>query len=199
VGILEDAAQALPSAPPNPAGLELGILRTTGNELVHQGLGASAYLASVHRTEDGRPCPPDLPGEAALCELLAAAAERGLLQSAHDCAEGGLAVALTEIAIACGSGLEAEVPAFGATRADAALFGEVPGRVVVSFKYQNADALASLAQAAGLEFHPIGRLSGSDIIALAWRGEAWLDLDVAVADQLFSGSIDNVMNVATSH
>ena len=59
-------------------------------------LGGSEYLAVIHGKKAGRPPRVDLPQERALQRLLVEATRRGLLASAHDCSEGGLAVALAE-------------------------------------------------------------------------------------------------------
>ena len=198
VGVLDDVTCALPSAPVHPEGLVLAVVRVRDVAVVQEGLGASAYLAYVHGIEDGRPTPPQLTGELALCEFLARAAQARLLSSAHDCGEGGIAIALAEVAIGCESGFAVEIPEFGCSRADAALFGEVPGRVVVSFTSRHADALNSLADEAGLEFCPIGGFSGSDILVLRWQSEVWIELDVAVIAGVYAGSLANGMDVANS-
>src|SRR4029078_9199392 len=62
-------------------------------------LGGSAYWSELHGFVGGHPARVDLAAERKLQLLLVAAARRGLLRSAHDCAEGGLAVALAEAAI----------------------------------------------------------------------------------------------------
>src|SRR5205085_775485 len=67
-------------------------------------LGGSAYLALRHGLDAGRPVTPDLDLAARLVRLLPDLAASGLLRSAHDCAEGGLAVALAECCLWGGRG-----------------------------------------------------------------------------------------------
>ena len=93
-------------------------------------LGGSEFLAQEHGRVAG-PIPVDLDAEAALVRLLVAAADRRLLRSAHDCSDGGLAVALAECAIAGGLGADCANAAWDGRR-DAALFGEAGARAVVS-------------------------------------------------------------------
>ena len=75
-------------------GDEILVLGATRGEL-----GGSAYWAEVRDFVGGRPAAVDLEAERRLQQLLVAAARRRLLRSAHDCSEGGLAVALAEAAI----------------------------------------------------------------------------------------------------
>ena len=94
--------------------------------------------------------------------LLVALAEARLLRSAHDCADGGLAVAVAESAILGGVGFVGEtVPAGG--RWDAALFGEAASRVVVSCAADDAAAVAARAEAAGVPALRLGSVGGERI------------------------------------
>ncbi|MHB8635320.1 MAG: phosphoribosylformylglycinamidine synthase subunit PurL [Fimbriimonadaceae bacterium] len=196
VGLLEDVACALPSAPSAPAGLSLALVSARVDRVLHEGLGASAYLAFVHGIEDGRPTPPNLVGEAALCEFLAVAAHARLLASAHDCSEGGIAVTLAEIAIAAGAGLHAEIPEYGFSRADAAMFGEVPGRVVVSFSRCHNDALRTMAAASGLDFAVVGGFDDAFELDFQWRGGPWVALDLGLSAGVYTGAVASGIHIA---
>ncbi|MBI5946762.1 MAG: phosphoribosylformylglycinamidine synthase subunit PurL [Chloroflexi bacterium] len=92
-------------------------------------LGGSEYLEAVHGQVAGLPT-VDLSAEKRLHDLVLRAHAEGLLLSAHDCAEGGLAVALAEKAILGGLGFEGSAEVAG--RLDAALFGEAQGRIIVT-------------------------------------------------------------------
>jgi phosphoribosylformylglycinamidine synthase len=126
LGILESADRATPSTPTRE-GLELWLLDGATAPKQH-GLGASAYLAEVHRIEDGRPEAPDFATEKALCRFLAENAGR-LIKAAHDVSEGGLAFALAEMALG-EFGIQARVTLSG--RLDSTLFGEFPGQVLIA-------------------------------------------------------------------
>ncbi|MFI5385479.1 MAG: phosphoribosylformylglycinamidine synthase subunit PurL, partial [Fimbriimonadales bacterium] len=144
------------------------------------GFGASAYLAEIHGIEDGVPVAPNLDGERRLCEFLVDAIHDDLITAAHDCSEGGLAVALAEMVIA--KGCEFEVKLAAAGRLDAALFGEIPGRVVVAVEDPNvAERLRNLAADRSLDWEYLGDFhSGSKLCIdagdrrLEWNGdELW--------------------------
>ena len=95
-------------------------------------VGASQYLETVHGLEAGRVPALDLGLEQRVIDGTLALIRSGLTTTAHDCAEGGLAVALAEMAIAGGRGLKVSLNAPADVRADALLFGEAHSRVVVA-------------------------------------------------------------------
>jgi phosphoribosylformylglycinamidine synthase len=133
LGVLSKASNAVGTAPRSEES-DVWMVSVPGVEIKQGGLGASEYLAEIHRTEDGCPAAPDLAGEKRLCEFLAICAENNWLDWAHDLNEGGLAVAAAEVAITgdCGLDLDidpAEMPGLqGQTQQ---LFGEIPGRVLI--------------------------------------------------------------------
>jgi phosphoribosylformylglycinamidine synthase len=108
----------------------------------------------------------DLERELAVQRAVLRAAEAGLLQSAHDCSDGGLAVALAE---SCFStlgrppvGVEVEIEDSGLTAA-AQLFSETPSRVVVSFEESARPRLEEIAAEAGAPFRLLGRVGGPNL------------------------------------
>lgn len=132
----------------------IGIVSTVQPVPDHLGIGASEYLAEVHGVEDGRPAAPDVSAEQALCQFLVrVVAERRIL-AAHDCSDGGLGVAIAEMAIVSDAGIEVHLPGQG--RKDGRMFGEIPGRVILAFDPEHSSALAQIAARAGLRFETIG-------------------------------------------
>ncbi|SEJ71851.1 phosphoribosylformylglycinamidine synthase subunit II [Deinococcus reticulitermitis] len=110
-------------------------------------IGASQYLETVHGLEAGRVPDLDLKLEAKVIEGTLALIRAGLTTTAHDCSEGGLAVALAEMAIAGGRGLKVTLDAPAEVRADALLFGEAHSRVIVAVPAgQEAQARARLEE-----------------------------------------------------
>ena len=95
------------------------------------GLAGSSYLQVVHGCLTGRPPLPDLELERSVQAFLRQAIAAGLVASAHDLSDGGLAVALAEACIASGFGAHLEVPS-GVARLDRLLFAEGGARVLVS-------------------------------------------------------------------
>ncbi len=98
-------------------------------------LGGSEYLATIHGTVIGAPPRCDVERETALIDVLLEAIRSGAISSAHDCSDGGLAVALAECCIANPeheSGAEIDLSSYSDLSNRAILFGESQGRVVVS-------------------------------------------------------------------
>jgi len=151
-------------------------------------LDGSEYQKVHFGRVEGRVPDVDLALEIELQRVLREGIATGLIRSAHDCAEGGLAVALAECCIASGTEggalTAAPPPALGAAltlpasalRADIALFGEAPSRVVVTCAPADAPALAALA--AKLPLTTLGSVGG-DRLRLSVDGAAALELPVA--------------------
>jgi phosphoribosylformylglycinamidine synthase len=91
-----------------------------------------------------------------------------LVSSAHDCAEGGLAVALAEAVIEADAKLGATVTSYPAAvkRPDFALFGESQSRVVVSCKLSDLDAIKRLAKGLAVPVHEIGRVTADSTLTI---------------------------------
>ncbi len=139
LGVLEDVGRAV-RAGFRAAG-DLVVL--VGSDAVS--LGGSEYLKVLHGRVAGAPVRPDLDLHRRLIDVVVRAAEEGLLHSAHDVSEGGLAVALAEACVLGGLGARCTLsPEFFGTRADAALFGEGPSRVVVSVPPERYEEFAGL-------------------------------------------------------
>jgi phosphoribosylformylglycinamidine synthase len=118
-------------------------------------LGGSEYLAVVHGQEVGKPPALDMEAEKKLQEFLRDAIDQGLLQSAHDVSDGGLAVALAECCIAGGNG------AFLYRQIDAEqLFGEANSRIVVSISPKEEGRFRRLAADAGVVVDGKGYVQG---------------------------------------
>ena len=123
-------------------------------------LGGSEYLSVIHDRVEG--CPRiDLALELRVQNVCRRAVREGLLSSAHDCSDGGLAVAIAESAVRGATG--ADVTARVAGRWDAALFGERQSRIVVSLPPENLHALAKLADETGVPWTELGATGGDRI------------------------------------
>jgi phosphoribosylformylglycinamidine synthase len=136
------------------------------------GLGGSAYLQVLHGVKLGRPPRCDLAQEKALHDALRGWIQSGVVQSAHDCSEGGLAVTLVESCITQVEGRDtprligAEVDLSGipVARLDALLFGETQGRVVISVGPQQASRVIGQAKVLGIPARQIGVVGGEELV-----------------------------------
>lgn len=139
-------------------------------------LGGSEYLAALHGKMQGAPPALDLNRETALQRTVLSAIRQGLLRSAHDLSEGGLAVALAECTFGQQMGATVEL-ATGGLRLDSILFGESQSRVVVSVAPDKADALRELAARENVPVEIIGK-TGGDALTVSIDGRKAIHLPV---------------------
>ena len=127
----------------------------------YEDLGGTEYLKRIHRMVTGRPPRLDLEREKTVQAVCLAAVQEGLTASAHDCSDGGLAVALAESCIWGRTGAEVALPDTpGGVRLDARLFGESPSRIVISARPENVARIEEMAAKAGAPLHVLGEVGG---------------------------------------
>ncbi|MEF2967815.1 phosphoribosylformylglycinamidine synthase subunit PurL [Paenibacillus sp. M1] len=125
-------------------------------------LGGSEFQAVVHGVTEGRPPRLDLAVEKRLLDTVLGAIQSGLVRSAHDLAEGGLAVALAESCIS--GGLGAKVDFNSPLRPDVALFSESQSRILLSASPDQAEELQEYIASHGVPVERIGQVAGSDLV-----------------------------------
>jgi phosphoribosylformylglycinamidine synthase len=155
-----------------------------GEEDIHgdpRDLAGSEYLYHTLNLVAGLPR-VDLELEHAVQMLCIQAIKKQIATSAHDCSDGGIAIALAESAIGGRLGAVIETPVTG--RWDAALFGERQGRIVLSVPDDNVDEMATLADQAGVPWSRIGTVGGDSII---FKG--LLDIPLRVATTAWEGGL----------
>src|SRR5205085_26907 len=157
VGLMDDCARNAPSGFA-AAGDRVGLIGGLG-----QGhLGGSEYLQAVHGKLQGMPPPLDLARERVVQKAVREAVRAGALKAAHDCSDGGLAVALAEMCfvkeVGCRVALKSQL------RPDALLFGEDASRVIVSYRPGDRGRVEAICSAAGASFEDIGQVGGTALI-----------------------------------
>ncbi len=155
LGILEEASMAVGPALGRDGDVILLLGKTDGNDF-----GGSEYAQVFAGALGGRPPRLDLASEKALHAVLVRGAASGRLASAHDPSAGGVAVALTEAALAGGRGFRLSHPGTGSWRW---LFSESPGRAVVSCRRDEAPTVEGLARELGVEARHLGTVCGDQL------------------------------------
>lgn len=136
------------------------LLGTTREEF-----GGSEYLKIFHGLVRGTPPWIDLKLERAVQQCCLKAVERGIVRSAHDVSEGGLAVALTECCVTGpGRPLGVRIELHEMMRADALLFGESQSRIIVSVKGKSLNRLREIAEKEGAPMQVIGEVGGARFV-----------------------------------
>jgi phosphoribosylformylglycinamidine synthase len=110
----------------------------------------------------GRPPALDLELEAAVQDAVREAVRTGIAASAHDCSEGGIAIALAESCLAGGIGADVHLP--DDVPLHAALFSETQSRVVVTCAEDDVDALLELCDTAQVPYAVIGTVGGDELV-----------------------------------
>ncbi|RJQ53029.1 MAG: phosphoribosylformylglycinamidine synthase subunit PurL [Actinobacteria bacterium] len=153
VGLMDDVSKRVTLEPKNSGDTVVLLGRNTAE------LGGSEYLKVVHGKVAGVPPKVDLALESAVQRTLLVGIEEGLVASAHDCSEGGLAVALAECCISSGMGMQLAIEPEGLSDEEL-LFGEGHSRVVVTCPPERADALVKLAALHGAPLSVLGTVGG---------------------------------------
>jgi phosphoribosylformylglycinamidine synthase len=128
-------------------------------------LGQSLYLREICEREEGAPPPVDLAAERRNGDLVRALIAEGAVTAVHDVSDGGLLVALAEMAMASGIGAELERTPLAA---HAFWFGEDQARYVVTAEPARAARIMDRARAAGVPVRELGTTGGN---ALTLAGE----------------------------
>jgi len=124
-------------------------------------LGGSEFQKVLHGVTEGRPPQIDLDTEKKLLDGVLGAIQKGLVASAHDLSEGGLAVALAESCISGGIG--AKVSVNSELRTDISLFSESQSRILLSASPDKAAELETSLVQAGVKVQQIGIVQGQDL------------------------------------
>lgn len=190
VGLIEDASKTC-TRTFKSAGAVVMLLGDNAGEL-----GGSEYLNTVHQVVAGPPPVLDLKREAALQELIVKLIRDGVVESAHDCSEGGLALAIAECTFDNGGlGVTADLPAVGGDTfaLNATLFGESASRIIVSVSPGQREAVAAAATAAGIPVTEIGTVGG-DRIRVSVNGRVAIDSAVSTAEAAWATAIETKMH-----
>ncbi|MGC4046046.1 MAG: AIR synthase-related protein [Armatimonas sp.] len=160
VGVFPEGVEPVGLAFQNSLDL-IYVLRPQGWESEH-GLGGSEYLHVIHGRDEGAVPTLDLAKEAAVQRVVREAIAKKLINSAHDCSEGGLLVSLAESCLAGNIGAEIRfsVTDFADQAWSSICFGEAASRIVVTVKEGTPEheALLDLAEREGVEAVFIGQV-----------------------------------------
>ena len=192
VGVIDDISKIIRHAF-NSAGDDIVLLGTNSGEL-----GGSEYLYVTYKLVAGHPPSVDLEAERLLQQAVLKMNHEEVLNSAHDCSEGGLAAALAECALGNGEtplGVSAEVDEDLAPIVS--LFGESHGRIIVSTSPENTERVLAIAALYDVPAKRIGTVtemaSGFSIKVRSGSVQARMT-DVAEA---YFDSIPNIMDAPT--
>lgn len=151
-------------------------------------LGGTEYLSVIHELETGVIPELDLDLEKRVQTAVLEAVQAKLAKSAHDCAEGGLAVALAEAAFERGLGAEITLAEDG-IRPDALLFGESQSRIIVTAAPEHREQLIEICRALDAPVQEVGRVCGDRL-----KINSWIDVRVSELKGQWQEAIPCIMS-----
>ncbi|MBS4045105.1 MAG: phosphoribosylformylglycinamidine synthase subunit PurL [Alphaproteobacteria bacterium] len=160
VGILDDVTKMATLAFKLPGEAILLVGKTHGH------LGQSVYLRDICGQEAGPPPPVDLKVERTNGDAVRMLITKGMVSAVHDCSDGGLAVALAEMAMAAGFGAEVKLPSGDEFEIG---FGEDQARYVLTCPAEQAEAVIAACEASGAPVAKLG-LTGGDALTFTGLG-----------------------------
>jgi len=186
VGLINDADKRVTQDFKNESDT-IALLGKTGADL-----SGSEYLYLVHEQKKGNP-QIDLGLEKRLQEATLEAIDAGLINSAHDCSEGGLAVALTESCISnagspVGATIELDALKTGDRRTDEILFGESPSRIIVSVSEKSLSSLEKIAKKHNVPCSVLGK-TGGDKLVIRDKDKSLIELPLTKLDSTWRKAI----------
>src|ERR1051325_5171695 len=204
LGILDDASRVMKIAFRN-AGDVIVLLDGVGGERPEAGLesgttqarefSSSEYSKTVGGIVAGEPPSIDLAAERRLIDCLVALAADGLVISAHDISDGGLAVTLAESCFASPNAFGAGVKIEESKAAEFAIFGERGARCVISVPPEKIGALQAIARQYGIAGSEIGRVTQEPALRIEYKGGAIIDSPVENLRDVWANSLQRMLQL----
>jgi phosphoribosylformylglycinamidine synthase subunit PurL len=158
---------------------------------VESEFGSSEYAKEILGELWGYPPELDLEKEAALQKAVIESIQQGLVDSVHDCAEGGLAVALAEKAFAKGVGARVNIASNGLPK-EFVLFGEDASRIVLSCDPANLSRIQQVAEKRGIAAEVLGETIPQRL-ELSLDGESVVSASVAELSQAYESALESTL------
>jgi len=190
VGLVEDVRRVVQPGFKHEGDL-IALLGTTADDLALSEYAVTVVERSVSDLiANGQVPELDLKLEKAIQDACLAAAEAGLLQSAHDCSDGGLAVALAESCFASlkRGAIGAAVNLAGTLPPSSLLFAETPSRIVISFSEERREAIAAIAEQRNIPLSVLGKVGGKNL-SIRVNSEPVIDQPVAELESAWRSSL----------
>jgi phosphoribosylformylglycinamidine synthase len=197
VGIMEDVHKAVG---PHFRGVGRALIVLCGCEPgdtsdVEAEFGSSEYAREILGRVWGFPPSLELEREAALQKAIVEMINQGLIESAKDCSEGGLAVTLAECGFARGIGAQVDLSSYGLVP-EFVLFGEDASRILISCDPRNVGRIQQIAVQFGLSAESIGE-TVQDELKVCVAAVVAAAADVSQLRDIWAGALERALHVET--
>ena len=192
VGLVEDVERDTTVAAFREEG-DVVMLLTPGGWVHQDGLGGTEYLSHLHGLTVGDAPHFELDEEQAVQEAMLLLIRSGIIRSAHDVSDGGLAVCLAEMAHYGQLGAEITVKARNEMRMDGILYGEAQSRIVFTVSPGKEEEVKTIVAARAVQVTEIGRVEGSSL-RIEVNEVEMIQLPVSKISETYEGAIPALMN-----
>ena len=160
-------------------------------------LGGTEYLKVMFDCSEGKPPVLDRKNEKKVQSFCRELIQKDLISSAHDCSEGGLAVAVAESCFSpeCET-LGASLMIESTLRNDSLLFGETQSRIIVSFSEEQINEIKDLAKDFSVDFSLIGIVGGSHL-TITINGKEVVKQEIELLKEIWKNSLGNYAGQTT--
>jgi len=191
VGLIEDKKKIMTQGF-KKSGDQIALIGFTMEEL-----GGTEYLKVMFDRSAGKPPVLDRKHEKQVQGFCRELIQRGFISSAHDCSEGGLAIAVAESCFSPGcQTLGATLTLESTLRNDTLLFGETQSRIVISFPEERINEIEDLAMAFPVDFSLIGKVGGSHFTIMV-NGNEIIKQEIDVLKEIWKTSLGNYAGQTT--
>jgi len=190
IGLIDDVRRVIQPGFKNPGDF-IALLGATRDDLSVSEYAVVVEGKTIDQLINGGHVPAlDLEAERAVQTACLRAAETGLLRSAHDCSDGGLAVALAECCFSSlnRSSVGADIDITGEDDVITRLFSETPSRIIISFDQSALGDIEEIVAAASCPMTLLGNV-GSDRLRIESDGEEVIQLDVTEMESAWRSSL----------
>ena len=184
VGVLDDISQCTSSEFKNPGDFIVALGALNGC------VGGSEYLKTEHGKIEGPISPLNEELEMGVQELCLAAIKKGIIRSAHDLSDGGLAINIAESIMGAKSGLGAKLDINRKLRDDELLFGECQSVIVVSLDENQLYELILLAQGMDIHTQTIGRVTDTGRLVI----NNLIDIDRKEIEPVYLNTLRDILS-----
>jgi phosphoribosylformylglycinamidine synthase len=193
VGIIDDISKVTRFHFAQP-GRDVVLLHTSWSVTAAE-FGSSEYSKEILGELWGSAPALDINKEAALQKLILELISQGLIESAHDCAEGGLAVAVAESAFVREIGADIDLTS-GRLLREMVLFGETASRIVISCDPKNSQAIKQMAVESGVVAERLGQTT-NDKLTIRVDGQVAVDAQVSELKHVWENALPKALHVDT--